>query len=140
MIVDNRKGITRNRSRKKFGSRDWSANASPIINRLQSGKVPPRFHYYDSFFLTVFSFAPRQYKINPRKIEASVPPTSRNSKLHLFTASPGGTSETTIPNSTTTNPRIPHAHKPNFPPGIRIAYGFSARSFRPASFTTPANM
>src|SRR6266446_4235491 len=81
MIVDNRKGITRNRSRKKFGSRDWSANASPIINRLQSGKVPPRFHYYDSFFLTVFSFAPRQYKINPRKIEASVPPTSRNSKL-----------------------------------------------------------
>src|SRR5882757_2246645 len=140
MIVDNRKGNSKNLSRKKFGSRDWSANPSPIINRLQSGKVPPRFHYYDSFFLTVFSLTPRQNKTNPKRIDPTVPTTNSSSKKSLFVESPGGTRETTIPPSTTRNPNPPESHNPIFPPGIKIACSFSARSFRAANLITAANI
>src|SRR5215470_1829046 len=68
-----------------------------------------------------FARAPRQYRINPNRIEASVPPSRRNSKLHLLTVSPGGTSETKIPITTTTKPTSPQVHKPSLPPGMSMA-------------------
>jgi hypothetical protein len=87
-----------------------------------------------------FSRAPRQYRIRPRRIDATVPTISSISKLNLFAESPGGTSDTKIPTSTTTNPKPPISHTPGMPPGTSTACSFAARSLRYANLITPANM
>src|SRR5579859_2000594 len=94
------KSRRRGKSRRRhLGKIRGALSRSP---RRREARIPPDhrtlghagfLNHPETFLLRV----PRQYKINPRKTEASVPPTSRSSKLHLFTVSPGGTSETKIP-------------------------------------------
>src|SRR5713226_7162756 len=74
---------------------------------VAQGLLPARFAPSDckpSPYSALFVRAPRQYKTNPTKTDATVPPTNFNSNPNLSAESPGGTKEAAIATSTTTNP------------------------------------